>query len=180
MVVEAFTSVRTQVPQVLLILVPRHPERFARVATLCRRQGYNVLMRSEHQACDSTIDIVIGDTMGELRLFYGAVDVAFVGGSLVPTGGHNVLEPAAMSLPIIFGPHMFNFSEISRLLEEADAAVRVSNAEELARTVTLFLTDTRQRLAAGERACQVIEKNRGALDKMLAIIGRYCGEAMGA
>lgn len=179
-VLEAFADVKKKIPQALLVLVPRHPERFARVAALCRRQGYRVLMRSEHQVCDGTIDIVIGDTMGELRLFYGAVDVAFVGGSLVSTGGHNVLEPAALSLPIIFGPHMFNFSEISRLLMEADAAVRVENARELARTVIMFLTDTRRRLATGERACKVIERNRGALDKMLAIIDRYYSQTASA
>jgi len=174
-VLEAFAKVRQEVSQVLLVLVPRHPERFANVAALCGTQGYKVMMRSERQLCDSTIDIVIGDTMGELRLFYGASDVAFVGGSLVPTGGHNVLEPAAMRLPVIFGPHMFNFDEISRLFLQADAAIKVNDAQGLARAVTVFLTNTQQRLETGEKAYEVIEKNRGALEKMLVIIDRfYC------
>ena len=179
-VLAAFEKVRQDVPQALLVLVPRHPERFGKVAALCFKQGYMTIMRSEHQECDSSTDIVIGDTMGELRLFYGAVDAAFVGGSLVPTGGHNVLEPAAMRLPVIFGPHMFNFAEISRLLLEAGAAVRVNNAQELAQTVTMFLTNTPRRLETGEKAYQVIERNRGALDKMLTIIDRHYRQAAGA
>ncbi len=172
-VLNSFAEVRKKMPQTLLVLVPRHPERFARVAALCHKQGFKVLMRSEHQVCDSTVDIMIGDTMGELCLFYGASDVAFVGGSLVPTGGHNVLEPAAMRLPVIFGPHMFNFNEISRLLLDSNAAITVRNASELADTVTMFLSDTQRRLETGEKAYQVVKRNRGALDRMMAIIAQY-------
>ena len=177
LVLEAFARVRKDAPNALLILVPRHPERFAKVAALCIKQGnsqgYKVVMRSEHRPCDSSTAIVIGDTMGELTLFYGASDVAFVGGSLVATGGHNVLEPAAMRLPVVFGPHMFNFNEISRLLLEAGAAVTINDTQQLAHTVTAFLMNASQRLEAGDKAYQVIEKNRGALDKMLNIIDGY-------
>ena len=173
LVLKALAVIRHQLPQVLLVLVPRHPERFERVASLCSKQGYKVMMRSAHQICDSATDIVLGDTMGELRLFYGASDVAFVGGSLIPSGGHNVLEPAAMRLPVVFGPYMFNFDEISRLLLESGAAARINNFEELGHTVTTLLTDTSRRLETGEKAYQVVEGNRGALARMLAIIDRY-------
>ena len=91
-ILQAFAKLRQTLPQLLLVLVPRHPDRFARVASLCKKQGYEIILRSEKQPCTANTAIFIGDTMGELLLFYAASDVAYVGGSLVATGGHNPLE----------------------------------------------------------------------------------------
>ncbi len=117
-ILEAFAQLRTHWPDLLLLLVPRHPERFDGVAALCQQRGFNVVRRSDQQPCDPETAVFLGDSMGELLLFYAAADLAFVGGSLVPTGGHNVLEPALLGLPVLFGPHMFNFTEAGeRLLD---------------------------------------------------------------
>ncbi len=170
MILEAYASVRRSLPQSLLVLVPRHPERFARVAALCRKHGFNTVLRSELRPCDASTEVFIGDSMGELVLLYAAAEVAFVGGSLVPTGGHNMIEPAALGLPIMFGPHVFNFEEASRLLCEAGAAVQVKNVEQLATTVLSYLTDANLRHATGEKGRQLVQQNRGALDKVMAMV----------
>ena len=169
-VLSAFAAVRLALPDALLILVPRHPERFAKVTALCRKAGYNVRLRSEQKPCDASTDIYIGDSMGELMLLYAASDVAFVGGSLIPHGGHNLLEPAALGIPVITGPHTFNFADISRMLIQADAARQVNNAAELATAVITFLQNNDLRRTTGEKGQQMIEQNRGALERLLIIL----------
>ena len=170
-VLTAFAAVRLVLPDSLLILVPRHPERFAKVTALCRKSGYNVWLRSEQKPYDASPDIFIGDSMGELMLFYAASDVAFVGGSLVAHGGHNLLEPAALGIPVITGPHTFNFADISRMLLQADAARQVGTAAELAAVVITFLQNDALRRATGEKGRRLIEQNRGALEKLMTVIG---------
>lgn len=172
-ILEAFARLRQSLPDLLLLLVPRHPERFAAVAGLCRQSGWRVAARSEHRSRQADIDIFLGDTLGELLLFYAGADVAFVGGSLVPTGGHNVLEPALLGLPVLFGPHMFNFTEISRHLLEAEAAFQVNDARELADQAGCLFIDTALRKAAGERGRAVVDANRGALAALVEIIEAY-------
>jgi len=115
----------------------------------------------------------VGDTMGELPLLYAASDVAFVGGSLVPHGGHNLLEPAALGMPVVTGPHVFNFVEICELLINAGAAVKVADTNELLQTVTRWLGDANERHRVGQLGRQVVEKNRGAIQAVMAIIERY-------
>lgn len=167
LILDALASVQRVLPQSLLVLVPRHPERFARVAALCRKHGFSTVLRSEQRACEPDTAVFIGDTMGELALLYAAADVAFVGGSLVPTGGHNMIEPAALGLPVIFGPHVFNFEEVSRLLCEAGAAEQVRTAEQLAAAVRTYLSDANLRHATGEKGMQLVAQNRGALDRVM-------------
>ncbi|MDQ2695317.1 MAG: lipid IV(A) 3-deoxy-D-manno-octulosonic acid transferase [Pseudomonadota bacterium] len=167
-VLEAFAALRRDLPEALLLLVPRHPERFAAVTALCRRQGLAVVTRSSGQSAVS--DVFMGDTMGELLLFYAAADVAFVGGSLVPTGGHNVLEPALLGLPVLFGPHMFNFAEIARHLLEAEAAWQVRDAADLAAAAGRLLANRALRESMGRHGQAVVESNRGALAALLEII----------
>ncbi len=172
-VLAAFATLRLTLPDALLVLVPRHPERFAKVAALCREQGYNVTRRSEQKAGNadlSSTDIYIGDSMGELMIFYAASDVAFVGGSLIPHGGHNLLEPAALGIPVLTGPHTFNFAEISRLLLDAGAARQVNNPAELAEAVIACLQNDTLRRTTGEQGQRLVEHNRGALAKLLVII----------
>ena len=109
----SYSKLKKNHEALVLVLVPRHPERFSPVARLARKTGFAVVNRSESRRDISGTDIYIGDTMGELTLLYAAADIAFVGGSLIPHGGHNVLEPCALGVPVVFGTHMFNFREIS-------------------------------------------------------------------
>jgi len=177
-VLNAFEQIRQLVPNVLLVLVPRHPERFAKVTALCYKRGYKTVLRSEQYSCDPETQIFIGDTMGELDLFYAAADVAFVGGSLVPHGGQNPVEPAAMGLPVIIGPHMFNFQEIVYLLLEAGGAERVQDVQQLASVATGLLKDANLRNKFGERGQAVVESNRGAVDRLIAIIKTHIATAV--
>ena len=169
-VLEAFARLRARWPELLLLLVPRHPERFDGVAALYQQRGFSVVRRSEQRICTPEAAVFLGDSMGELLLFYAATDLAFVGGSLVPTGGHNVLEPALLGLPVLFGPHMFNFTEAGERLLEAKAAWQVTDAAELAAMVDRLLTDPALRQNAGQLGRSVVERHRGALAALLGWI----------
>ncbi len=161
-ILRAFASVLSSDPDTLLILVPRHPERFKKVGDLCKRHGFKLKLRSDQQVCDQSTDIYLVDTLGELKLFYATADVGFVGGSLVPTGGHNILEPAAIGIPVIFGPHMFNFKKIEELFLESGAAVQVNGDETLAREVLNCLHDDGYSQELTDRAHAIMAHNRGA------------------
>ncbi|MCW5589368.1 MAG: lipid IV(A) 3-deoxy-D-manno-octulosonic acid transferase [Legionellales bacterium] len=169
-ILRAFALVKKALPTTLLVLVPRHPERFNKVAHLAEREGYEVVLRSSGERCNKNTAVFLGDTMGELMLFYAASDLAFVGGSFVEVGGHNLLEPAAIGIPMLTGPFMFNFTEITRLLVDVAAAKQVHSEIELANEVIYLLQNTEKRVQIGEKGKHVVEKNRGALDKHLAII----------
>lgn len=175
-VLEAFAQLRASMEpaasNLLLVLVPRHPERFASVGALCEARGFNVAHRSKREL-QPTTDIVLGDTMGELLLMYGASDLAFVGGSLVPNGGHNFIEPAAWRLPLISGVHLFNFAEVARLLDAAGALTQVESSAQLAQTVGQLVQDASARKKRGDAAFAVAEANRGALEKTLSLIKIY-------
>lgn len=170
MVLHAFAALKRQYPRLLLVLVPRHPERFNNVLTLCQQQGFSVQRRSAGESCRSDTDIVLGDTMGELLAFYGACDIAFVGGSLVPVGGHNLIEAAAWGKPIISGPHLHNFAEISRLLTEKDALLISRNAAQLQEQLQHLLSDPAEIVRYGLQAQRVALQNRGALARLLTVI----------
>jgi 3-deoxy-D-manno-octulosonic-acid transferase len=170
LLLDAFRNIRRELPDCLLVLVPRHPERFDSVADLCKKRGLSVVMRSERKPCTADTDVFIGDSMGELPQFYAASDVAFVGGSLVHHGGHNLLEPAALGVPVLTGPHTFNFTEIRSLLVAAGACEQVDSPDDLSRAVVRLLRDANQRHEIGERGRQVVEKNRGALETVMDMI----------
>lgn len=172
-ILDVFRQLRKQFRDCLLVLVPRHPERFESVAELCRHRGYNTLLRSERASCTPETDVFIGDSMGELGLFYAASDVAFVGGSLVEHGGHNLLEPAALGVPVVTGSHVFNFVEICELLLQAGACEKVANADMLLRTLSRWLQDANERHRVGQRGREVVEKNRGALHSVMTMIDRH-------
>lgn len=170
-ILDAHALVLEQVPECLLVVVPRHPERFSKVAALCSKRGFVMVRRSEERDCTAETTVFLGDSMGELPVFLASADVAFVGGSLVPHGGHNVLEPASLGVPVIFGPHMFNFAAISELLLEEGAAVRVQQAQELANVVERWLKNASERSLIGEKGRCVVDANRGALDRLMGLIG---------
>jgi 3-deoxy-D-manno-octulosonic-acid transferase len=176
---QVFEQLRGRFANCLLVLVPRHPERFETVAELCRQHGLKVVLRSERRPCEADTQVFIGDSMGELPLFLAAADVAFVGGSLVPHGGHNLLEPAALGVPVASGPHVFNFTEICELMVQAGACEVVDSGDELAATLGRWLSDANERHRVGERGRQVVEKNRGALQTVLTMIDRHLHERAG-
>lgn len=156
-------------PSALLILVPRHPDRFTAVAELAA-QTFKVVRRSSGETCSLQTQIYLGDTMGELLLMYSVAQVAFVAGSFAQVGGHNMLEPAVLQKPIITGPVLFNFAEISEMLLKAQGMIIVQNAEELAAQVGDFFADNNYRKLIGENAYQVVAANRGALQKQTGLI----------
>ncbi len=157
-------------PSALLILVPRHPNRFDAIAGMIEQQKFNSVRRSQSGVCTPQITVYLGDTMGELLLLYSVADVAFVGGSFVPIGGHNMLEPAVLHKPVVTGPLLFDFLEISQLLLDAKGMVIAQNAEELAIIIERFFAETDYRVTTGENAYKVVEANRGALQKQLELI----------
>ncbi len=171
-ILQGFNLVQKTVPHALLVLVPRHPKRFDKVESLCQKHGLNVVRRSTGAMCSDNTHVFLGDSMGELAMFYAAADVAFVGGSLVPIGGHNLLEPAAVGLPVIIGPYTHNFEYISELLLDKGAARRVMDANELGLAVIEFLQEPNLRDNAGEQGRLVIEKNRGAVDRVKTLIAK--------
>ncbi len=166
----AHRQIRAQVPAALLVLVPRHPERFERVAGLIQRAGFPLTRRSAQVPCPPETAVFLGDSMGELPIFLAAADTAFIGGSLVPIGGHNPLEAAAVGVPVAMGPHVFNFAAITELLVTEGAAVQVANAPALAALMIDWLTDASRRADIGEHGRRVVEANRGALQRLIALI----------
>ncbi len=175
-ILQAFAELRKSWPTCLLMLVPRHPDRFNEVAVLCQRRGFSTVRRSDSVPCSAETQVFLGDSLGELFLYYAAADVAFVGGSFVTVGGHNLLEPAALGLPIVTGPQLFNFTEIFNLLEQAEAIVQVNDAKGLAETWSALLGDEIGSRGMGERARAVVEKNRGSLERHLDYIATQLNE----
>jgi 3-deoxy-D-manno-octulosonic-acid transferase len=176
-ILAAFRRVQQFCPNTLLVLVPRHPERFSRVHHLCQYQGFSTQLRSEYRPCEPSTEVLLGNTMGELPVFFAAADVAFIGGSLVPVGGHNPLEPAALEKAVIWGPHMFNFAEISQSLLAAGAAAQVTTISELADTVLRYLQDPQLRVRAGKAGLQVVAQNRGGAQRILRLIQKMISES---
>jgi 3-deoxy-D-manno-octulosonic-acid transferase len=171
LILSARAELSARFPNHLLVLVPRHPERFGAVARLAKKRGCEVALRSARRSTiDTKVNVLIGDTMGELQLFYGAVDVAFVGGSLVPTGGHNLLEAAAVGTPVVYGPHMFNFEEIARAVRESGAGVQIAEAAQLAPALGDFLGNANRRFEAGQAGLRLVAENRGAVARTLELI----------
>ena len=170
-ILEAFAGLRASFPNLLLVLVPRHPERFTGVARLCRRRGHNVVRRTEHTGeLKPNVNIVVGDTMGELQKLYAASDVAFVGGSLVEVGGHNILEACAVGVPVIFGPHMFQAEEVSTLALERGAARRITDIDSFKDAVSTYIEQPELLRTAAVAAKALVTDNRGALEQTLQLI----------
>ena len=171
-VIEAHERVRAALPGAVLALAPRHPQRFASVAALLEARDVRTVRhsRSGGSAPVGEHAVVLLDTLGELVDFYAAADAAFVGGSLVPVGGHNLLEPAALGVPIATGPHQSNGEEIARLLLDRGAARRVHNSRELADCMIAWLREPLERARAGAAGREAVAENRGALQRLLALL----------
>jgi 3-deoxy-D-manno-octulosonic-acid transferase len=170
-VLRAFRRVRTAAPNTLLVLAPRHPERFGEVEQLARSEGWKVSRRSDLAVdAEPRVDIVVLDTIGELATIYQIGTVVFVGGSLVPTGGHNVLEPAVFGKPIVFGPHMQNFLEIADAFVTNGAGVQLANEQELDEAFLSLIGDPVRRARLGAAARALVEANRGANEKSIMVL----------
>ncbi|MCR1825353.1 lipid IV(A) 3-deoxy-D-manno-octulosonic acid transferase [Pseudomonas oleovorans] len=154
-------------PDALLILVPRHPERFNSVHELCISERLTTRRRSTAEAVQASDQVLLGDTMGELLFLYALADIAFVGGSLVANGGHNLLEPAALGKPVLSGPHLFNFMEIAAQLREAGALSEVENAMQLADKVAALLNEPSEMQRMSQAGLSVLKANQGALQRLL-------------
>lgn len=173
----AYRDIRRALGACLLVLVPRHPERFAEVFALCSQQGWQVLRRSAGRDPGADDDILLGDTMGELRLLLGTATVAVFGGSLLAQGGHNVLEAAAWGVPAITGPHMENFAGVCELMSTAGALIQLQEPARLGACLSQLLADPgrcRRMGAAGER---VMAENRGAGARQLSLVARHLAPA---
>ena len=170
LVLEAHERLRASRPDALLVLAPRHPQRFEAVAALLRRRGAAFATRAGGGAVGAEASVLLLDTLGELVLFYAAADLAFVGGSLVPVGGHNLLEPAALGKPVVTGPYTANAAPVARLLIEAGAATVAADAAALAATVARLLADDAARRSAGAAGLAALAANRGALARFLALL----------
>jgi 3-deoxy-D-manno-octulosonic-acid transferase len=170
-VLDAFERARAAHPRTLLVIAPRHPERFDEVVALAVARGHRVARRTALPIdAEPRADVVVLDTIGELARLFRIATVVFVGGSLVDAGGHNVLEPAVFAKPILFGPHMHNFAEIAAAFTAADAAVQVASAGELAEAVEALLGDPDRRARLGAAARGLIDVHRGARDRTLAAL----------
>lgn len=169
-VLKAHAAVLQRFPDALLLIAPRHPERFKPVASACRAYGFHTATRSEQGGADTLSQCFVVDSMGELIDFYAAADVAFVGGSLVPVGGHNLLEPAALSRPVIVGPQTFNFAEVTEDLVAAGGVLRIDDADALGPTVVRLLSRESDRRSMGDAALALMLRERGAVARTMAII----------
>jgi 3-deoxy-D-manno-octulosonic-acid transferase len=167
---DAFARLRDADGSALLVLVPRHPERFETVYALCESRGWQTVRRSSGQPPASSDDIVVGDTMGELLVLLSLASVAVIGGSLVEHGGHNVLEASAWGVPVVTGPHMFNFAQISELMVSAGAMIALAEAEDLGTCLAELFADPSRRERMGLAGQQVVADNRGAENRLLTLI----------
>jgi 3-deoxy-D-manno-octulosonic-acid transferase len=175
-IIEAHRIVLAAHPGALLVLAPRHPPRFAEAAQQVAASGLTFVRRSQQQGpAAHDCQVLVLDTLGELLGFYAAADVAFVGGSLVGIGGHNLLEPAAVGLPVLTGPHNFNSADSARSLIGCGAAQVISNATELGERVAALLGDPQERARIGALGRACVEANRGALAKLLGLIEPLLG-----
>ncbi len=170
-VLSAHQTLLVKIPNLLLIAAPRHPEQFAELKKRCAgKQGFFV-SRSEQLAPSADHSVVIGDTMGELMLMFGAADVAFVGGSLIARGGHNPIEPAACGLPVIMGASDYNFTNVCKMMESAGALFRVKDEQQLAKTIGSLLNDDNTLKQKSNASKQFVQGNNGSIDRLMAVIG---------
>ena len=171
-VLHAFTEGRSVNGSLKLLLAPRHPERFAAVEELCRQNGWDVARKTAilHESGKKLPDVILLDTMGELPSAYAAADIAFVGGSLVPKGGHNILEPALYGVPTIVGPHMENFREIADIFSFAGAIRQVGGPFELSSLIARWAADPSVEIETGRKAKELLSAFRGATERNVAVV----------
>ncbi|MDI3324632.1 lipid IV(A) 3-deoxy-D-manno-octulosonic acid transferase [Pontibacterium granulatum] len=173
MLLDLYARLLDKIPDLLMVLVPRHPERFDGVNTLTSKRGFKVTRRSGGDPNAET-QIYVGDTMGDLLMLYASADLAFVGGSLVERGGHNPLEPAALAKPVIMGEYVFNFAVICEALKEAGGLVLVGSLDELEQHSLSVLKDPQRAAQLGTAAAAFVKENQGALERLYQQVESIC------
>lgn len=158
------------VDNLLVVIVPRHPQRFDAVAALIEQHGYRMQRRSSNAPIAADTRVVLGDSMGELFAYYAACDIAFIGGSLLPLGGQNLIEAAACGKPVLFGPHTFNFAQATEQAIACDAALRVQHADDLVHLLNVLMYDPARMRAMGESGRRFVEENQGATERAVRLI----------
>ncbi len=167
---EACKELKLKIPELILLIVPRHPERFAEVNALCKQASLTVVTRTSKQPCNMDSDIYLADTMGELKMLYAAADVAFIGGSMVPVGGHNLLEAAVVGVPVLFGSYMANFKEIANKVLAHKAAVQCHDKGAIIKAIQLIYTDVDYRNLLVGNGKLFVQANRGAIGKLYKML----------
>ena len=174
LLLEAFLALKSRFPGLQMVLAPRHPHRFAEVDRLLRKKGIRYQRQSQSNGgWESPPDVIFLDTLGDLPAFYPFADVAFVGGSLVDAGGHNLFEPARCRKPIVFGPYMRNFSHVAQEMKEKGGAMEVRGRKDLTERLSEILNDPGKAARMGEIAFQVVKGDRGVVERSLKLVGRY-------
>jgi len=172
---ESYKKIKQKIPELLLVIVPRHPERFVEVKKLCEQNQFKVVMRTSGEMCHQYTDVYLADTMGELKMLYAASDVAFVGGSMVPVGGHNILEAAAVGAPVLFGPYMANFKEIVEGVLRQDAAIQCRDEGEISSAIVALYADSAYKRLLAEKAKAFVLLNQGAVARIFDMLSRDIG-----
>ena len=170
LLIEAFSQLKFEWPDLMLVIAPRHVTRVKEVERVVKRKGLEVNCRSSAVPCDAHTDVYILDSMGELSLFYNACEIAVVGGSFVPVGGHNFLEAVTANLPVIMGPHLDNVEELLEEFIREDAIIIVSNLEKLTNTLRLLLASADMRSSMADRARGIFWRNQGALERVEELV----------
>ncbi|MDD4913744.1 MAG: lipid IV(A) 3-deoxy-D-manno-octulosonic acid transferase [Methylococcales bacterium] len=176
--IDLYQRLKPQLPALLLILAPRHPERFQPVKSFCLSQRLKVMLRSENRMPAADCDVYIADSIGELKMLYAAADLAFVAGSIRPVGGHNILEPAAVGVPVLFGPQMFNFQEIANRMLAAAAALQCADEQAIADAVLRLYADPGLSRGMTDNARSFISQNQGATARIADLLDRDWQAAM--
>lgn len=174
LIIEAVS--KANIPNLLTMIVPRHPQRFDEVAELLRKSNLPFIRRTNlnHETADlNSFDYLVGDSMGEMFTYYASCDAAFIGGSLLPFGGQNLIEACSMGKPVLVGPHTFNFEEAAQMAVIAGAAYRVQNVEDLSKALQQLFANNEQRLAMSDASLQFSERNRGATERTLTLLKPY-------
>jgi 3-deoxy-D-manno-octulosonic-acid transferase len=175
---DTYKALKQHIPELLLLIVPRHPERFTEVVALCEQNHSLVVTRTSKKPCNLDTDIYLADTMGELKMLYAAADVAFIGGSMVPVGGHNILEATAIGVPVLFGPYMANFKDIADKVLVHKAAVQCHDKEAIAQAIQSVYSDIGYRNLLIDNGKTFVKMNRGAVEKLCEMLaGEFDGRA---
>ncbi|MGB4498853.1 MAG: lipid IV(A) 3-deoxy-D-manno-octulosonic acid transferase [Methylococcaceae bacterium] len=170
LLIEAYKNLKKQIPELLLAIAPRHPERFAIVENLAKNVNLQIITRTSNQICENETDVFLIDTLGELKLFYATADITFVGGSFVPVGGHNVLEPAAVGVPVLFGLEMKNFALISTKILAANAAIQCENVTDLETKIVELYNQPELRNTLISNAKNFVAQNQGATERIYKLL----------
>jgi 3-deoxy-D-manno-octulosonic-acid transferase len=167
-----------EIEHLLVVIVPRHPQRFDEVAALIEQHGLSMQRRSACEPVSAHTQVVLGDSMGEMFAYYAACDIAFIGGSLLPLGGQNLIEACAVGKPVLIGPHTYNFAQATQMAVADGAAIQIKHADDLVHQLNILLHDPRQLAGMGEAGRQFVSSNQGATESAVRLIALAVSHAL--